>query len=89
MTLEDIWRQKSDEELIAAAAQLTDYTEDAQPVIQAEISKRGNKGMRLSEKEFRTQSLRQHWLAPGPKISNENFLFGPRYPPLILFSLTM
>ena len=41
MTLEDIWRQRSDEELIAAAAQLTDYTEDARSVIQAEIRKRG------------------------------------------------
>ena len=41
MTLEDIWRQRSDEELIAAAAQLTDYAEDAQSVIQAAIRKRG------------------------------------------------
>ncbi len=52
MTLEDIWRQKSDEELIAAAAQLTDYTEDAQPVIQAEIRKRGIQGYEVERKRI-------------------------------------
>ena len=41
MTLEESWRQKNDEDLIAAVAQLKDYTEDAQAVIQAEISRRG------------------------------------------------
>jgi uncharacterized RDD family membrane protein YckC len=38
---EDLWRQKSDQELEVAVRQLDDYTEDAQQVILAEIHRRG------------------------------------------------
>ncbi len=41
VTLEDLWRQKSDRELKVAARQLDDYREDAQQVILAEMHRRG------------------------------------------------
>lgn len=41
MTLEEFWRQKSDQELKVAAQELTDYTEEAEQVIRAEIRRRG------------------------------------------------
>lgn len=41
MSLELAWREKSDDELAAAARHLPDYTEDAQRVITAELGRRG------------------------------------------------
>jgi hypothetical protein len=41
MTLEELWRKKSDEELAEAAAQLEEYTEEAKQVIHAELRRRG------------------------------------------------
>ncbi|GAB4292932.1 MAG: hypothetical protein Fur0025_28970 [Oscillatoriaceae cyanobacterium] len=41
MTLEELWRQKSDKELEIAAGQLEDYIEDAQIVIRNEMMRRG------------------------------------------------
>ncbi len=41
MTLEELWRQKSDKELEIAAGQLEDYVEDAQIVIRNEMIRRG------------------------------------------------
>lgn len=41
MTLEDLWRQKSDKELEIAAEQLEDYVEEAQIVIRNEMIRRG------------------------------------------------
>jgi hypothetical protein len=38
--LKAVWRQKSDEEVAAAAEQLADYTEDAQQVIRDEMQRR-------------------------------------------------
>ncbi|GAX45867.1 hypothetical protein NIES4075_68880 [Tolypothrix sp. NIES-4075] len=40
MTLEEQWRQKSDQELEFASRELTDYTEEAQQVIRAEMQRR-------------------------------------------------
>lgn len=39
--MEAIWREKSDEDLIEAAATLSDFTEDGQQVIRAELKRRG------------------------------------------------
>jgi lysylphosphatidylglycerol synthetase-like protein (DUF2156 family) len=39
--LDQIWREKSDEEIAVAATHLSDYTDDAQQVIQGEITRRG------------------------------------------------
>jgi hypothetical protein len=39
--LEDLWRAKSDDELLEAAAQLGEYTPDGQKVIRAELMRRG------------------------------------------------
>src|SRR2546423_1668716 len=36
----DIWRQKSDEELITASEHLSEYTEDAEEIIRAELRRR-------------------------------------------------
>jgi hypothetical protein len=41
VTLEEIWQQKSDRELEFAARVISDYTEEAQEVIRAEIQRRG------------------------------------------------
>jgi hypothetical protein len=41
MTLEELWRQKSDRQLEVAARNITEYTEEAEQVIRAEIRKRG------------------------------------------------
>jgi len=41
VTLEEIWQQKSDRELEFAAIVISDYTEEAQEVIRAEIQRRG------------------------------------------------
>jgi uncharacterized RDD family membrane protein YckC len=41
VTLEAIWQQKSDKQLEIAAAQLADYTEEAQQIIREEIRRRG------------------------------------------------
>jgi hypothetical protein len=41
VTLEEIWQQKSDQELEFAARVISDYTEEAQEVIRAEIQRRG------------------------------------------------
>lgn len=41
MTLEEIWQQKSDQELEFAARVISDYTEEAQEVIRVEIQRRG------------------------------------------------
>src|SRR5687768_7893454 len=41
MTSEEIWHRKSDDEVIAAAACLLEYTESGQQIIQAEMRKRG------------------------------------------------
>jgi hypothetical protein len=41
LTLEEIWQQKSDRELEFAARVISDYTEEAQEVIRAEIQRRG------------------------------------------------
>ena len=38
---EKIWREKSDEDLLEAAAQLDDFTEEGQQVIRAELRRRG------------------------------------------------
>jgi hypothetical protein len=39
--VERIWREKSDEDLLEAAAQLGDFTEEGQQVIRAELKRRG------------------------------------------------
>jgi hypothetical protein len=39
--LERTWREKSDEDLLDAAAELADYTEGGQRVIRAEMKRRG------------------------------------------------
>ena len=39
--LEQIWREKSDEEVLEAAAQLDDFTEEGRTVIRAELKRRG------------------------------------------------
>jgi hypothetical protein len=39
--IENIWREKSDEDLLEAAAQLDDYTEEGRGVIRAELKRRG------------------------------------------------
>ncbi len=39
--MEKIWREKSDEDLLEAAAQLADFTEEGQRVIRAELQRRG------------------------------------------------
>jgi hypothetical protein len=39
--LEGIWREKSDDDLIEAAASLGDYTAEGQQVIRAELKRRG------------------------------------------------
>ena len=44
MSLERLWRDKSDGELIAAAAQLSDYTEAAQRTIREELRRRHLEG---------------------------------------------
>ncbi|MDB9468258.1 hypothetical protein [Dolichospermum circinale] len=41
MSLEEIWRQKSDHRLEVAAKELSNYTEEAEQVIRAEICRRG------------------------------------------------
>jgi hypothetical protein len=41
MSLESTWREKSDEEVAAAATGLSDYTEEACRVIRAELKRRG------------------------------------------------
>jgi len=41
VTLEEIWQQKSDQELEFAARVISDYTEEAQEVIRVEIQRRG------------------------------------------------
>jgi len=41
VTLEEIWQQKSDQELEFAARVISDYTEEAQEIIRAEIQRRG------------------------------------------------
>jgi hypothetical protein len=41
VTLEELWRQKSDCELEVAARDIADYTEEAEQVIRAEIRRRG------------------------------------------------
>jgi hypothetical protein len=39
--MEHIWREKSDEDLLEAAAKLSDFTEEGQGVIRAELKRRG------------------------------------------------
>ncbi len=39
--IEKIWREKSDEDLLEAAAQLSDFTDEGQRVIRAELRRRG------------------------------------------------
>lgn len=41
MGAEDIWRSKTDEQLLAACAVLDDYTEEGQRIIRAELERRG------------------------------------------------
>jgi len=45
VTPEDVWRAKSNEELIAASLRLSDYTEVGQQVIAAELVRRRESGM--------------------------------------------
>lgn len=39
--LEDVWRQKTDEEIALAASKLASYTEEAKKVIRMELHRRG------------------------------------------------
>lgn len=39
--IERIWRDKTDDDLIVAAAQLSDYTSEGQRVIRSELKRRG------------------------------------------------
>lgn len=39
--MEKIWREKSDEDLIEAAASLSDFTEEGQRAVRAELKRRG------------------------------------------------
>jgi hypothetical protein len=41
VTLEELWRQKSDRELEVAVEEIAEYTEEAEQVIRAEIRRRG------------------------------------------------
>ena len=45
MTPEEVWRGKSDDELVAASRQLSDYTEVGQRVIVAELRRRQELGL--------------------------------------------
>jgi hypothetical protein len=45
MTPEDVWRRKSDEELIAASLRLDDYTDEGRRVILSEVEHRRNAGV--------------------------------------------
>ncbi len=39
--MEKIWRENSDEDLLEAAAQLSDFTEEGQRIVRAELKRRG------------------------------------------------
>jgi hypothetical protein len=45
MTLEDIWRRKGDEEIVAASNRLVEYTEAGQRAILAELQRRRELGL--------------------------------------------
>jgi hypothetical protein len=49
VTPEDVWRAKSNEDLIAASHRLSDYTEVGQQVIAAELLRRRESGMMSGE----------------------------------------
>jgi hypothetical protein len=45
VTPEEVWRRKSDEELVAASLQLNDFTNDGRRVILAELERRRESGL--------------------------------------------
>ena len=62
MTLERIWREKSDEEVAAAATSLSDYAEEAQRVIQDEVRRRGISEALTDPTDDSARDLPVNWL---------------------------
>lgn len=64
--LEQIWRAKSDEDLVEAAATLSDFTEEGQRVIRAELKRRGMEDPVEQVGEFGRQAAPSEPVEGGP-----------------------
>lgn len=56
MTPEEVWRRKTDEDVVSAALSLGDYTEDGRKIILAEVERRGLKRTIASRRESPTSA---------------------------------
>ncbi|MCK4412649.1 MAG: hypothetical protein KAY32_03805 [Candidatus Eisenbacteria sp.] len=56
MTIEELWRTKTDEELLAASQRLSEFTEDSQRVIIAEVQRREDRTI-AAERQDAAQQL--------------------------------
>ncbi len=71
MEIKELWQQKTDEEIAAAAESLSDFTEDAQRVILSEMSRRG-----LTEPPEKQESI-QPSAPPGSDSAGLRMITGP------------
>jgi Zn-dependent protease with chaperone function len=68
MSSEEIWRRKSDDELLAAAQRLDEYTEQGQSVIRAEIERRSSPEYLLAQEAAapRAEAAQRQTYSPRP-----------------------
>jgi hypothetical protein len=61
VSLEKLWRQKSDRELEVAARELSDYTEEAEQIIRTEIRRRGMPEPPKSRRSLKVDKDTEHY----------------------------
>ena len=57
MSVEEVWRRRSDDELVEAAQRLEEYTDEGRKVIQAELLRRGISGLAQGRRSSRRQEV--------------------------------
>jgi hypothetical protein len=75
MDVDQIWRDKSDDEVAEAASNLSEYTEEAAQVIRAEMQRRGLSEPEMDEGPNPNEETRCVFVASGQDEANQIVAF--------------
>jgi hypothetical protein len=76
MTPEEIWRQKTDEDLLAASTRLDEYTDVGQRAIVAELQRRRESGLLIEPVPAHDSSSIDLTATPEPRLGSRHGIVG-------------
>src|SRR5258706_15194189 len=75
MDIEQIWRDKTDDEVAEAIGSISEYTEEAARVIRAELERRGLSGPEADAPPTPDENIRSVFVASGLDEANQIVAF--------------